>query len=439
MARGNKVSANALRDNLKRANTSLLLSSVMLFQFTAMLLLTFKTSPFDHQALIFAVALPTATYLVSMGFSKIWPVDRTLLILTLFLCSISLVTLQDIARAAVTPRNQAIHMSAGLVAMVMGIVFIRRVRNWDNWAVPLAVASFALVVLPLVFGREINGAKNWLGFPDDHVLSWLSIQPSEFVKLALIVILAASLSSKPRFKQCLPWLLFSGLLCGVLLMQKDLGALLLYFLTTVAMYFAATSNIVVTLGGLGMGVAGAFLAYKFVPLVQTRVALFQNPWSDPQKGGYQLVQALIAIGSGGAFGMGLGLGYPRSVPLYHSDFIFSSICEEFGLIFGIGVLCVYAVVVLRGMTAAMNARTSFHALVAFGVVTLIGLQTFVIVGGNTKMLPLTGVTLPFVSAGGSSIITMMGGMGMLLGVSSLNANDEVSDLERLQWREGARA
>ncbi len=116
--------------------------------------------------------------------------------------------------------------------------------------------------------------------------------------------------------------------------------------------------------------------------------------------------------------------------------MFAAICEEFGLIFALAMLGIYVLILMRGASVAMNARTSFHALVAFGVVALIAAQTFVIVGGNIKLIPLTGVTLPFVSAGGSSMVSMMGGMGMLLGVSSLNAGDEAEDLRRLEWREG---
>ncbi|OPZ68528.1 MAG: Lipid II flippase FtsW [Firmicutes bacterium ADurb.Bin467] len=221
----------------------------------------------------------------------------------------------------------------------------------------------------------------------------------------------------------------------MLLSQRDLGALLLYFLTTVLMYFAATSNWVVTLGGLGLGGAAAVIAYRAFPYVQTRVAIWKNPWIDPLESGHQIVQALIAIGSGGLFGMGLGLGRPRNIPLYHSDFIFAAIAEEFGLVLSICLLAIYVLVILRGMVVAMNARTSFHSLAAFGIVAMLGLQTMLIVGGNTKLIPLTGVTLPLVSAGGSSLVSTFLSFGILLGISSLNAEDEAKDIERMELRE----
>jgi cell division protein FtsW (lipid II flippase) len=424
------IESGALRRAVLRANTRLLLTGVMLFQFTGMLLLAIKSDSFDHQALVFAVAMPLITFISVNLFSKIWPIDRALLILTLFLCSISLVTLKDIARASVTSMNQALYVLAGLFALGFGIGFIRRLRSWDRLALPLAVITFLGVASPLVIGQWQYGAKNWLS------IAGMSVQPSEFGKLTLIVILASQLSNRPRFRKCLPSLLYAASLCALLLAERDLGALLLYFLTTVMLFYAATSNLLITLTGLGMGVGGTLVAYKLFPYVAKRVEMFQNPWSDPLDRGWQIIQALIAIGSGGMFGMGLGLGYPRDIPLYHSDFVFAAICEEFGLVFALSMLGIYVLILMRGASIAMNARTSFHALIAFGVVALIGVQTFVIVGGNIKLIPLTGVTLPFVSAGGSSMVSMMGAMGLLLGVSSLNANDEAEDLKRLEWREG---
>ena len=212
----------------------------------------------------------------------------------------------------------------------------------------------------------------------------------------------------------------------------------MYFLTTVAVFYIATSNLFITLSGLGMGCAAAVIAYKLFPYVAHRIEIWRDPWADPLGlGSGQLVQALIAIGSGGLFGMGLGQGMPRRIPLYHSDFIFASITEEFGLIFAVGLLAVYVLIIMRGLTVAMNARTSFHSLTAFGIVAMLGLQTMLIVGGNTKLLPLTGVTLPLIAAGGSSLVSTFASIGILLGISSLNAEDEAADYEQAELREEA--
>lgn len=429
--RPRSANIEGMRKALMRSNTRLLLSAVMLFQFTAMLLISLQEKPVDTQALILAAALPAVTWLVVMAFGRLWPIDRAILILALLLCSVGIITLSDIARSRETPLTQAIYALIGIVAMAVGVVFIRSVRHWKKWILPGMVLCLGALASPWAFGSVQNGARNWITIIPDR----LTIQPSEFIKPALILILAAALSGRPRFVKCLPAIGFAAVCCGILLIQSDLGAVLLYFLTTLLIYFVATSNWLITLGGLGVGVAGSVLAYKLVPYVQTRVAIWQNPWSDPTGSGGQIVQALMAIGSGGLFGMGLGLGRPRNIPLYHSDFIFAAIAEEFGLLFSICLLAVYVLIIMRGLVVAMNARTSFHSLAAFGIVAMLGLQTMLIVGGNTKLIPLTGVTLPLISSGGSSLVSTFLSFGILLGISSMNAEDEARDIDHLELRE----
>lgn len=421
-----------MRQALMRSNTRLLLSAVMMFQVLAMGLIAFQSGTVHPQALLLAAALPLVTGLTTVLMGRLWPVDRAILILALFLCSLGIITLSDIARSDVTPRTQAIYALAGIFAMFVGAAFVRRWRQWKRFTPALMVLCLMALLSPYlpVVGIVKNGARNWVGFRR------LSVQPSEFMKPVMILCLAGGFANRPRFMQCVPTLAFAAACCGILLMQRDLGAVLLYFLTTVLMYYAATSNAFITLSGLGMGAGAAVLAYRYIPLVQTRVALWKNPWTDPTDKGLQLVQSLIAIGSGGLFGMGLGLGRPRSIPLYYSDFIFAAITEEFGLVFAIGVLTVYVLIILRGLIVAFNARTSYHSLAAFGLVVILGLQTMLIVGGNTKLIPLTGVTLPLVCYGGSSLVSTFFSMGLLLGMSSMNAEDEAKDIERLEMREG---
>ena len=427
----NPSKVEKMKKALMRSNTHLLLSAVMLFQFLAMLLIAFQKGGVNLQALCFAVALPLGTWLVTALMGRAWPVDRAILILVLLLCSVGLISLSDIAKANVTPRTQAIYALAGIVAMFAGAAFIRAWRDWKRhtpWMMALCLMVLASPYLPVI-GVYKYGARNWIG------LGGFSVQPSEFMKPVLILCLASGFSQRPRFVKCIPTIAFAAACCGILLAEKDLGAVLLYFLTTVAMYYVATSNAFISLAGLGMGAIAAVLAYRALPYVQGRVAIWKNPWSDPENLGYQLVHALIAIGSGGLFGMGLGLGMPRNIPLYHSDFIFAAITEEFGLIFAVGLLAVYVLIIMRGLIVAFNARTSFHSLTAFGLVIMLGLQTMLIAGGNTKLLPLSGVTLPLVCYGGSSLVSTFFSMGLLLGLSSMNAEDEARDIETLELRE----
>lgn len=420
----NKV--ERMRKALMRSNTRLLLSGVVLFQALTLLLAAFRGGTVSVQALTLAVVVPTVTILTTNVLGRIWPVDRAILILVLLLLSVGIITLTGIARSEITPRTHAIYAALGVVSMLIGAAFIRKWTSWKKFALPLAALCLMALFLPMAIGTEKYGAKNWINLPGGF-----SVQPSEFVKPVLIVVLASGFSNRPRFVKCLPWIAFAAMCCGILLLEKDLGAVLLYFLTTVLMYYAATSNALLTLSGLAMGAVAAVAAYHLLPIVQDRIAIWLDPWSDVEGLGWQLVQSLMAIGSGGLWGMGLGLGSPRKIPLYHSDFIFASIAEEFGLIFAVCLLAVYVIIVLRGLLVAMNARTSFHSLTAFGVVVLLGLQTMLIVGGTTKLLPLTGVTLPLVSYGGSSLVSVCFSMGLLLGISSMNAEDEARDIERI--------
>ena len=420
-----------MRKALMRSNTRLLLTAVCLFQALSMLLISLQGGAISVQALILTAALPIGTALIVNIMGRFWPVDRAILIMVLLLCSIGIITLSDIAKSEETPRTQAIYALAGVIAMFIGAALIRGFSNWkknSKWLMILCALALLAPWAPAPIGKWYQGARNWV------YLGPISGQPSEFMKPVLIVILAAGFANRPRFSRCLPAIAYAAVCCGILLSERDLGAVLLYFLTTVCMYYAASSNALLSLAGLGMGAGAAVIAYQAMPYVRDRVAIWQNPWQDAQGVGYQLVQALIAIGSGGLFGTGLGLGMPRNVPLYHSDFIFASIAEDFGLIFCIGLLAIYLLIILRGLIVAMNARTSFQSLTAFGLVAILGLQTLLIVGGNTKMLPLTGVTLPLVSYGGSSLVATFFSMGVLLGISSLNAEDEARDIDKIALR-----
>ena len=426
-----------MRRALMRSNTRLLLTAVATFELLAMLLVALRPVESSLQPLILAVAIPLCTVLVTNLMGKIWPVDRAILILTLLLCAIGLITLSAICKSESTPQIQAIYAAAGVVAMFVGAALIRSCFSWKKYLPALMVLCALALLSPWVIGSWKNGARNWIAFGPSES-PYFSLQPSEFMKPVLVIILAAGFSNRPRFAKCLPTIAFAALCCGVLLSQRDLGAVLLYFLTTVMVYYAASSNAVLVLAGLGMGGTAAAIACKALPYVQKRIEIWQNPWSDPLDAGYQIVRALAAIGSGGLFGMGLGLGMPTSVPAYHNDFIFTSIAEEFGLIFSIALMAVYVLIIMRGLIVAMNARTSFHSITAFGLVAIMGLQALLIIGGNTKLLPLTGVTLPLVSYGGSSLVSCFFSMGILLGISSMNAEDEARDIEKIALQEEVR-
>ena len=207
---------------------------------------------------------------------------------------------------------------------------------------------------------------------------------------------------------------------GILVLSTDLGAALLFCGTFLIMFYAGTGNKLVTLGGLGIFAGGAVAGYYAFSHVRARVEIWQDPWSRFNGSGYQIVHGLIAIASGGLFGAGLGLGMPQVVPASHTDYIFASICEEFGLIAGIMIIGFYLVFIIRGILIALNAKNVFDALLVFGCTVMLSLQSFIIIGGVIKLIPLTGITLPFLSYGGSSVMSSFIQVGIIEGIALKN-------------------
>jgi len=387
--------------------------TVMLFFFLAFLLLALKDS--SREGYILCVAVPVMIYFGTHLLPHFFPADDLLLSLANFLCALGILILYETHRAYAW--QQVIAYAVGLCGMMVCAYLIRSLRSWRFPVLLLIPFSLLLLALPLLLGREINGARNWISFGS------FSFQPSEVVKLPLVLILAWFMSRRT----VLPWLLFCAACLGLLMLQKDLGTALVYCCVALLLYWIASGNWVMTaLGAMG-GCATAVLGYRLFAHVRTRVAIWQNPWADYDRTGYQIVQGLIALASGGWFGVGLGLGSPTAIPVYQSDYIFAVICEQFGLVFGVCVLGIYVALVIRGAMIAMAARRSFHALLAVSCVMLIGFQTFIIIGGVLKLIPLTGVTMPFVSYGGTSLVSSLCLIGFVQGVGSLNEEELAED------------
>ncbi len=391
-----------------------LVSAMMLFFFSAFLLISLN-GEIRLDGFVLAAVVPLMLYIAIMWMPRFFPADKLLLAIANFLCALGVLVLYVTDRGAGTSRGvqQAMYYGVGILAMLVCILLVRYVRRWDFLIALIMLGSAGLMVLPLAIGTEQNGATNWI------VISGISLQPSEMVKIALLLILGWYMSQH-RFW---PWFLFAGFCLLALMLQKDLGTALIYYTTTLFLFWATTGNLPLTglgvLGGCGAAVAG----YQMFAHVKKRVAIWRNPWLYYETSGYQMVQALMAIASGGLFGVGLGLGSPRVIPVYFSDAIFAVICEQFGILFGVLVLVMYVILILRGASIANSARSSFHAILAMGATVMLGVQTFVIIGGVMKLIPLTGVTMPFVSYGGTSLVSCMGLIGLIQGVSSVNQDD----------------
>ncbi|MEV4809591.1 FtsW/RodA/SpoVE family cell cycle protein [Micromonospora avicenniae] len=326
----------------------------------------------------------------------------------------------------------SVMLAAGL------LVLMRDHRSVSRYAYTLGLAGIVLVMIPAVLpGRfsEINGAKLWIKFGETF-----SIQPGEFAKLALLVFFAyylvrkrevLSLASRrflgidfPRGRDLGPVVVVWLISLLVLVFEKDLGTSLLYFGMFVVTLYIATERVSWLLIGLVLFFGGAYLAYVLGDLVggpfanfYLRAQIWLDPFADPHNDGYQLVQGLLALGTGGLFGAGPGGGQPGLLPEVQNDFIFAGLGEEIGL-FGLSALLViYLLIVERGLRAALAVRDSFGKLVAGGLAFTLGLQVFVIVGGISKLIPLTGQTTPFLSAGGSSLMANWLLIAVLLRIS----------------------
>jgi cell division protein FtsW len=287
-----------------------------------------------------------------------------------------------------------------------------------------------------VVGYEVNGARLWID------LGPVSVQPGEFLKIVLVIFIAAYLAetrtlltsarlrigflSIPPLPYFLPMLALFAAVMLIVVRLNDLGTALLFFGTFLTMLFVATGRRSYVLIGLLLFVAGFFVAYQLFDHVHARVDIWLDPFADPLGAGFQPVRALYALGRGGVFGEGLGqglvtLGGGLTIPFVHTDFIFTAIAEELGLLGAFALLGFAAVMVFRGLRIAALARDDFSGLLATGLTASLALQTLIIIGGNTKLIPLTGITLPFVSYGGSSVLASFIMIGLLLSISHRSA------------------
>ncbi|HET8681606.1 MAG TPA: FtsW/RodA/SpoVE family cell cycle protein [Micromonosporaceae bacterium] len=326
--------------------------------------------------------------------------------------------------AGASGRQLAWTVSAVVCAAAL-LAVVRDHRSISRYAYTLGLAGIVLVMIPAVLPRrysEINGAKLWIRFGDAF-----SIQPGEFAKLALLSFFAyylvrkrevLSLASRrflgvdfPRGRDLGPVLVVWLLSLLVLVFEKDLGTSLLYFGMFVVTLYVATERASWLIIGLLLFGGGAFLAYSLGATVggpffsfAQRVDTWLDPFADPHGLGYQLSQSLFGLGTGGLFGTGPGAGQPTQVPEVNTDFIFAGMGEEIGLFGLTALLVIYLLIVERGLRAGLAVRDSFGKLLAGGLAFTLGLQVFVIVGGVSKLIPLTGQTTPFLSAGGSSLM-----------------------------------
>ncbi len=318
-------------------------------------------------------------------------------------------------------------------ALALAVRSDRWLRTYKySWA----AAGIGLLLLTFVFGSETNGARLTLS------IGPVAGQPSELLKVILVVFLAGYLSENrsllaeestrlgPLRLPPLPYLAPMGAMwaiaLGIVVVQRDLGAALLFFAVFLALLYVATGRPAYVVGGLILFLVGAFVLYSLFGHVQQRVDNWLDPWADPSGAGFQVVQALYALGRGGLLGVGLGAGLPMiggrlPIPAVHTDYPLAALGEELGLIGLLAILGLYLVVVERGLRIAAAAHDDFRSILAAGLALVMGVQAFIIAAGNLKLIPLTGITLPLISYGGSSLLANAIVVGLLLALSDRGA------------------
>ncbi len=311
----------------------------------------------------------------------------------------------------------AIVVAAALITWVIPFVID---RVWQLSKIPWIYGIGGLLLLGIVCiaGTSSYGAQLSLG------LGEFSFQPSEFVKISYVFFIATMFYRSTSFKTVLIVTGIASLHILILVLSKDLGSALIFFVTYVFMLFVATGKWLYLLAGAGGGTLASVLAFYLFGHVRTRVLAWLNPWSDIAGKGYQITQSLFAIGTGGWFGMGLYRGLPRKIPVVEKDFIFSAISEELGAVFALCILFICLGCFLQFMMIASRMQAVFYKLIAFGLGTIYIIQVFLTIGGVTKFIPSTGVTLPLVSYGGSSILSTFIIFGIIQGLYILKRNEE---------------
>lgn len=276
--------------------------------------------------------------------------------------------------------------------------------------------GLSLLLATLLIGIENGGAKNWIS------IKGLTFQPSELVKILFIFYLSSCFSNHNlKIKDLIFPSIMSLIFIVCLVFQTDLGSALIFFMTYLVMVYISTSKTWLVLLGSFLACIGSIVGYNLFSHVKVRVEIWLNPWIDISNKGYQMAQSLFAIGTYGALGSGFNMGMPTTIPVVEKDLIFSAICEEFGVFFGIGIILIFIMIFYRSVKISLNSQNKFLGLLSSGMTSLLCFQTFLILGGATKLIPLTGVTLPFISYGGSSIVINFVLIGILQWVSIRNA------------------
>ncbi len=371
---------------------------MFLFHFSSFLVICFETE--DITYLFFYAFQQIMLYASIVLFRMIYPKGNRLIINNMcMLLSISFVILTrlDFQKAI---RQFAIVVVSMIIAMIVPFL-ITKLKFLKNLQWIYAMVGIAALSAVLILGKTTYGSK--ISFS----VAGVTFQPSEFVKILFVFFIASALYKSSGFFEVFTSAVVAAAHVVVLVLSRDLGSALIFFVVYVLMVYVATKNLLYVGAGIVGGSAAAYIAYRVFAHVQVRVQAWKDPWSVIDAAGYQITQSLFAISSGGWFGLGLFKGTPESIPFVEADFIFSAIAEELGIIFAICLILICVSCFIMFMNISVKLNDKFYQLIAFGMGVMYIFQIFLTIGGGSKFIPLTGVTLPLISYGGSSILSTL--------------------------------
>lgn len=389
---------------------------LFLFQVLAMTLLyTYGqgNDQLDEKALIMGLSLIVLIYLSNFIINKFSKGDSYIFLIVAMLLSIGLMMIYRINPSLGT--RQTLWAIIGIVAFFTTYFLLKKLYFLKDLTIFYGVVSIILFVMTLILADRTKGSKNWIS------IMGFRFQPTEIIKLTMIFMIAGYYSNIEKFKE---YKYASYYLLGTiyvfiafLFLQRDLGTVLVFYGIFLFLQFIYEEDRKLIVWNILLFLLSAVLGIFLFNHVRVRILTWLDPWTDINNKGYQITQSLFAIGTGGFFGTGLGLGHPDFIPEVHTDFIFSAICEEMGVFTGMGVIMLFLILVYRGFKIAIKQEDKFFRIVALGISSLFAIQAFIILGGVMKMIPLTGITIPFVSYGGSSMLSSFISLGILQATS----------------------
>lgn len=389
--------------------------------FSCFIVICFETG--DITYLFFYAFQQIVLYATVILFRMLYPKTNRLLVNNMcMLLTVGFVILTRLSLGKAI-RQFIIVMISLVIALVIPF-FVSRFRFLKEWKWIYAAAGIVALGIVLVLGQTTYGSKL------SYTIAGLTFQPSEFVKIIFVFFVASALYKAAGFFEVFTTAVIAAAHVIILVCSKDLGSALIFFVVYVLMVVVASRNWLYLFAGVSGGSVAAYLAYRVFPHIQVRVQAFKDPWSVIDSTGYQITQSLFAITSGGWFGLGLFKGTPESIPFVEADFIFSAITEELGLLFALCVILICVSSFVMFMNISMNLKDKFYQLTAFGLGVTYIFQVFLTIGGGCKFIPLTGVTLPFISYGGSSVLTTLIMFSITEGLSMIQEEEAEEEKHR---------